>query len=39
MPAGTATRFGFAEVTGIDMDGEFHVAAFVCENASSCVAR
>ena len=32
MSAGTATRFGFTEVTGIAMDGEFHVAAFVCEN-------
>ena len=32
MSAGTAACFGFTEVTGIAMDGECHVATFVCEN-------
>ena len=32
MSASTATCFGFTEVTGIAVDGKFHVAAFVCEN-------
>ncbi len=29
---GTATCFGFTEVTSIAMDGGFHFTAFVCEN-------